>query len=139
VEGTLPEYGFAKLLSIRGRGLKNVLLAQADVFSLPLQDRSTDIVLSVNLLDRVSDPQSALREARRILRPGGALLLTTPLNWTKPKLWHDYPDAKTLLRLVTSCGFTMKAWFDQLLYREVIDARGSVEEFSTLILSARAL
>lgn len=138
VRGSLPGYGFAEPLSIKGRRLKNVLLAQADVMSLPLQDRSADLALFVNLLDRVPDPHAALREAHRILRSGGALVLTTPLNWTKPKLWRKYPNAKALRDLISNCGFIIKIWFDQLLYREILDGRGSVEEFATLVISAQA-
>ncbi len=138
VEAILPDYGFGDPLSISGRGLSNVILVQADALQLPFQDSRADLLLSVNLLDRVEDPTLALREARRVLRSGGALILTTPLNWTKASQWNMYPDAKALISVVENCGFSVKTWFDQLLYREILDARGSVEEFATLVISGRA-
>jgi SAM-dependent methyltransferase len=45
--------------------------------SLPLPDESVDLVLSTQVLEHVRDPAHYLREAKRVLRPGGGLVLTT--------------------------------------------------------------
>lgn len=50
-------------------------LRQADVTALPFAEASFDVVLAVHVLHLVDDWQAALREARRVLRPGGRLLL----------------------------------------------------------------
>jgi SAM-dependent methyltransferase len=139
VERSLPEFGFTNQLAIRSRNLTNVLLAQANALSLPIESASADLVLSVNLLDRVENPKSVIQEQRRVLRPGGTLILTTPLNWTNARLWMEYPGATSLVAVVEQCGFNVRTWFDQLLYREILDARGSVEEFTTLVVSAQAI
>lgn len=41
---------------------------------IPLVSNSADVVLARNSLDYVEDPEQVLREARRILRPGGTLI-----------------------------------------------------------------
>lgn len=43
---------------------------------LPLHDRSADLVVAVASIDHVPDPDRALEEARRCLRPGGYLVVT---------------------------------------------------------------
>jgi SAM-dependent methyltransferase len=43
--------------------------------SIPLVSRSVDVVIARNSLDHVDDPRAVLREAQRLLRPGGTLIL----------------------------------------------------------------
>lgn len=40
-----------------------------------------DAVLCANLLDRLPDPGRFLRDARRLVRPGGRLVLSSPYSW----------------------------------------------------------
>jgi SAM-dependent methyltransferase len=51
----------------------------ADAYDVPLDDASADTVLLTEVLEHLEDPVRALREARRLLRPGGAIIVTTPL------------------------------------------------------------
>jgi SAM-dependent methyltransferase len=52
---------------------------RADVgWSLPLADGSVDVLLSLEVIEHLHDPDLLLDEARRVLRPGGALVLSTP-------------------------------------------------------------
>jgi ubiquinone/menaquinone biosynthesis C-methylase UbiE len=46
--------------------------------ALPLEDDSFDLVLCAETIEHVRDVQLFLSEARRVLRPGGELALTTP-------------------------------------------------------------
>jgi SAM-dependent methyltransferase len=48
---------------------------------LPLADASVDVVISCEVLEHVADEATALREIRRVLRPGGHLALTVPNKW----------------------------------------------------------
>jgi len=59
--------------------------------NLPLQSQSIDIAICFNALDHMRDPAAALEEIRRVLRPGGTLLLmihTFP-SWVRPFFWVD--------------------------------------------------
>lgn len=55
-------------------GLANVEVHEAELSALPLAAGSCDAALLVLVLAYLEDPAPALREARRILRPGGRLL-----------------------------------------------------------------
>jgi ubiquinone/menaquinone biosynthesis C-methylase UbiE len=48
-------------------------LAQADALALPFKDESFDHVWMMWLLEHVTDPTAALREAKRVLVPDGAI------------------------------------------------------------------
>jgi ubiquinone/menaquinone biosynthesis C-methylase UbiE len=57
------------------RGLTNVEFRQADVESLPFADGAFDLIVSRYSAHHWPHPQAALAEFRRLLRPGGRLLL----------------------------------------------------------------
>jgi SAM-dependent methyltransferase len=62
---------------------------------VPRPDASFDTVCSFQVLEHVADPDAYLAEAKRLLAPGGELLLATPdrrtrlLRWQQPwNRWH---------------------------------------------------
>ena len=57
------------------RGVDNITWKRGDLESLPLEDASADVALLSQALHHVEDPPLALREAARILRPGGRILI----------------------------------------------------------------
>ena len=52
-------------------GLENCQVRHADMYTLPILSHSIDAVTVHQVLRYVDDPQSAIREAARVLRPGG--------------------------------------------------------------------
>ena len=63
------------------RGLLNVEFRQADVEALPLPDGLFDVVVSRYSAHHWPHPQRALAEFRRLLRPGGRLLLSDIVSY----------------------------------------------------------
>ena len=58
------------------------------VDALPVEDASFDVVLCLQVLEHVPDPAAAVRELRRVVRPGGRVLAST--HGVYP--FHPNPD-----------------------------------------------
>jgi flavin reductase (DIM6/NTAB) family NADH-FMN oxidoreductase RutF/ubiquinone/menaquinone biosynthesis C-methylase UbiE len=59
-------------------GIDNASYREARAEELPFEAGSFDLVTAANLLSAVAEPATALREAARVLRPGGRLALLEP-------------------------------------------------------------
>jgi len=102
VEGNAALVGQAQ----RQHGLSGV---QAGVDRLPLADRSAEVVCLLDVIEHVADPLPALREAARVLAPGGRLVVNVPAHqwlwsradeflghvrrYTRPSLSHELEAA----------------------------------------------
>ena len=62
------------------------LVAAAADGVLPLPSGSVDLVTCLAVIEHVERPETLLAEARRVLRDGGRLVLTTPSREAKPVL-----------------------------------------------------
>jgi SAM-dependent methyltransferase len=60
--------------------------------AIPVDDASFDAALCLQVLEHVPDPAAAIRELRRVVRPGGRVLLTThgvyPFHPNPDDLWR---------------------------------------------------
>jgi SAM-dependent methyltransferase len=82
---------------------------------LPLGDGEFDLVLIAETLEHVRDVQLLLSEARRVLRPGGTLAVTTPA--TGPLMRPPHPlsphvrflTRRSLARLLDDLGFEVRS------------------------------
>jgi ubiquinone/menaquinone biosynthesis C-methylase UbiE len=81
--------------------LAQVLRASAE--DLPFEDDSFDTVVSTLVLCGVDDQPRALREARRVLRPGGRLLFLEHVRADDPGLARFQDRINWLNRLVVGC------------------------------------
>lgn len=57
---------------------------------IPAPDDSFDCVLSTAVLEHLEEPARAIREAWRVLRPGGVALYTAPLFWHVHEAPRDF-------------------------------------------------
>lgn len=60
------------------RGVANVKFEWGDLYRLPFLDGSFDAAYAHSVLEHLSDPLNALKEMRRVLRPGGLAGIADP-------------------------------------------------------------
>lgn len=67
----------AMLVAARQRlaSFKNVEFVRGDLEKIPLANASVDVAAMMLVLHHITEPDAAIAEARRIIRPGGALVL----------------------------------------------------------------
>lgn len=67
---------------LRQNGVEESRLIRTSGESMPFPDDTFDVLLSNDVLEHVADPQQVLREAFRVLKPGGHLIFNMPnYNW----------------------------------------------------------
>lgn len=91
-----PEPGFAeRLRAIPGLRYTSVDLGsplagvRADVQRLPFAEAAFDALLCHHVLEHVRDDRAAMRELRRVLRPGGWALLQSPIHSKQAETLED--------------------------------------------------
>jgi SAM-dependent methyltransferase len=85
-------------------GFHNVEFRVGRLESLPLPDDSIDVAISNCALNHATDKRAAFREARRVLRPGG-LLLVSDLVVKRPLPLPDSPGLEVWREwLSVACG-----------------------------------
>ncbi|MDW5549737.1 class I SAM-dependent methyltransferase [Methanosarcina sp.] len=88
-----------KLSRPENRDIKNIKLVEGDAYKLPFNDNSFDVVYTVTVLQELPDQNRALKEMKRVLKPGGILAVSEFLP--DP----DYPLKSTTIRLGEKAGF----------------------------------
>jgi ubiquinone/menaquinone biosynthesis C-methylase UbiE len=95
-------------------GITNIEARLADVYNLPFDDEKFDLVYMIAVINEIPNPESALREFQRVLKPNGKLVFSELF------LDPDYQPASTLIRRANSAGFQLIEKIGNFFYYTLI-------------------
>lgn len=98
----------------------NVTVEQADITALPYADDSFDVAVAGNVIHLLPDPEQALRELARVVRPGGTITLPTYIEPLKRK-------QGMIPALLARLGVGFERRFTQASYRAFVEGMGYAE------------
>lgn len=78
--------------AVRNEAGPQVGFIKADAQRLPLRDNTVDAAVSTAVLQLVPNPQAALVEIARVLRPGGRLAVMVPTAGRLARYWRLLPN-----------------------------------------------
>jgi SAM-dependent methyltransferase len=105
----------AKLAADPGAAAYRYELREADVAALPFANSTFDVAITVHVLHLVADWRAAIREAHRVLRAGGRLLIGNDNDTSWDKQASATPPARVRdqwLKLRDELGFGRHANLD---------------------------
>ena len=104
-------------------GLKNIKLISENIDKLSLASKSFDVVFFSQSLHHLENPQGSIKEATRLLKPGGKLMImelaTHCEKWVIEKLNHKWLgfEIETLKDYIQSAGLNL-VYSEKLPYRK---------------------
>ena len=97
----------------------HVVVEQADITDLHYADDSFDAVVAGNVIHLLPEPGDALKELKRVVRPGGTIIVPT---YVIPK-----KRAHTMfLKVISRLGVHFQEHFDPASYRAFFERMGCV-------------
>lgn len=132
----LVRYGWGTP-QLLGQNLNNLHFALAKGEDLPFPSTSLDVLFNTFLIDRLPSPFAAFREWARVLKPGGRLIVVSPLNFLQPDGWRiAHPPVKIMAHLQQE-GWVVEDWTDPLVLEEPMDVRGNSVHWASIAFTIR--
>jgi len=102
----------------------NVLFRFADITDLKFKDNSFDKVVAANVIHLLDDPEKAMSELKRVVKPGGQIILPTYVAKASKK--SDF-----LIKVFNAIGADFKKEFDEDSYKEFLKDMGISATYHT--------
>lgn len=122
VTGVEPAAYLRERFSARKLDPDSARVVEGVVERLPFRDGEVGAAVSTEVLEHVADPDSAMRELHRVLRPGAVVCLSVPTSFTELLFWRLHPayaanathlrifSKPELRRLIAAHGFEVVRW-----------------------------
>ena len=95
----------------------NVQFRQADILSLDFRDNSFDKVVAGNVIHLLPEPEKALQELERVVKPGGKIIIPTYINMSRN-------TGTIAVKFISLLGADFKRQFDLDSYKKFFSDMG---------------
>ncbi|MBO7336897.1 MAG: methyltransferase domain-containing protein [Lachnospiraceae bacterium] len=106
--------GMLKRTRKKCKGLTNVMVENGDITNLRFADNSFDKAVAANVIHLLDDPRKAIDELRRVVKPGGLIIIPTYIHF----------GASKAASLFNKAGAGFKRYFDENTYKEFFREMG---------------
>lgn len=90
---------------IQAAGVANVEARLADVYALPFEADAIDAAYMITVIGEIPEPERAMKEIRRVLKPGGTV------SFSELFIDPDYPLSSTIIRWARAAGLRLRQRF----------------------------
>ena len=96
---------------------QNIVIEKADIIHLDYSDHSFDKVVAGNVIHLLPQPEAALAELERVVKPGGKIIIPTYINMSKG-------TGRMAVRFIKVLGASFKQQFDLDSYKQFFADKG---------------
>ena len=109
--------GMLKRASKKCRKYGNVSFRQEDITDIKCEDESFDKAVAGNVIHLLPEPEKALNELLRVVRPGGKVIIPTYINMTRD-------SSGFAVKFIEKLGAEFKRQFDIDSYKKFFEDKG---------------
>ena len=103
--------GMLRQAAKKCRKFGNVIFRRADITALKCKDNRFDKVVAGNVIHLLQNPEQALHELERVVKPGGRIIIPTYINMSKG-------TGTAAVKFITLLGADFKRQFDLESYKQ---------------------
>ena len=96
------------------KGMDNVLIEEGDITALKYSDDSFDKAMAANVIHLLDDPKKAVDELRRVVKPGGTIIIPTYIHYGE----------SLAAKLFDKAGAGFRRHFDDSSYEQFFEQLG---------------
>ncbi len=118
-------------------GLKNCSVRQGDIYDLPLANDSFDVVILHQVLHFLDDGARAIREAERVLRPSGRLLVVDFAPHEQDYLREQFAHRRLGFAAETVTQWMAASGLEPVMHKSLVPEPGSEGKIAVSLWLAR--